>query len=130
MDEPEIRNVKLKDLRPGPIQHESLPDDLLAAIHAIYETLGPFLRMNLEQWKLGFMRDTHPEQEVAVWCRIAWAWNLYHEQFPESSDLPHEEEEKIVGALIAVSTGIREAKDLSVSPIVAERLIACWQSPG
>ena len=129
MDELEIRNVKLKDLRPGPIQHESLPDELLETIHAIYEVLGPFLWMNLEQWELGFMRDMHPEGEVAVWCRIANAWYSYHERFTESKALPVEDEQKIIGALIGISTGVREAKDLPVSVTVAERLTACWDEP-
>lgn len=128
MDEPEIRNVKLKDLRPGPIQHDSLPDELLEAIHAIYEVLGPFLWMNLEQWELGFMRDMHPEREVAVWFRMAKAWHSYHERFTESKALPVEDEQKIIGVLIAISTGVRETKDFSVSATVAERLIECWDS--
>jgi hypothetical protein len=129
MDEPEIRNMKLKDLRPGRIQHESLPDELLETIHAIYEAIGPFLSMNLEQWELGFMRDMHPEREVAVWCRIAKAWYSYHERFTELKALPVEDEQKLIGVLIGVSTGIREAKDLPVPVIVAERLMVCWDEP-
>lgn len=129
MDEPEIRNVKLKDLRPGPIRHESLPDELLETIHAIYETIGPFLTMNLEQFELGFMRDMHPEREIAVWCRIANAWHSYHERFTDLKVQSVEDEREIIGALIAVSTGVRETQDLPVSPTVAEQLIACWDVP-
>jgi hypothetical protein len=129
MNEAEIRKVKLKDLRPGPIQHESLPDALLETIHAIYKVFGPFLAMTLEEFELGFMRDTHPEGEVAVWLRIAHTWSSYHERFTDLKIQPVEEEGKIIGALIAISTGIHESKDLPVSETVAEQLIACWDVP-
>jgi hypothetical protein len=129
MDEPEVKNVKLKDLRPGPIRHESLPDELLKTIHAVYETIGLFLTMDLEQFELGFMRDMHPEREAAVWCRIANAWYAYHERFTDLKVQSVEDEREIIGALIAVSTGVRKTQDLPVSPTVAEQLIACWDVP-
>ena len=30
--------------------------------------------MTLEQFEVGFMRDMHPESEVALWCSITAAW--------------------------------------------------------
>jgi hypothetical protein len=37
--------------------------------------------MTLEQFEIDFMRDMHPEREVAIWCGIAKAWLAYHEDF-------------------------------------------------
>ena len=64
MSEPEY--VDPRELRPGPIRHESLPPDLLGQIRAVYDVIGPLIDMTLEQFEIYFMRDLHPEREVAV----------------------------------------------------------------
>src|SRR5215831_10674511 len=65
MSEPEY--VDPRTLRPGPIRHESLPPDLLGQIKAVYEVIGPHIDMTLEQFEIDFMRDMHPEREIAIW---------------------------------------------------------------
>ena len=30
--------------------------------------IGPYIDMTLEQFEIGFMRDMHPESEVALGC--------------------------------------------------------------
>src|SRR5215469_8925591 len=104
MSEPEY--VGPSQLRPAPIRHESLPPDLLGQIRAVYEVIGPHIDMTLEQFEIEFMRDMHPEREVALWYRIAKAWLAYHEDFLENETLPNEEERKLFGALISISTGV------------------------
>jgi len=52
-------------LRPGPIRHASLPPELLEPIRAVYEIVGPYLDTTLEQFEVNFMRDMHPDEEVA-----------------------------------------------------------------
>src|SRR5215472_2835133 len=79
MSEPEY--VDPRTLRPGPIRHESLPPDLLGQIRAVYDVIGPHIGMTLEQFEIEFMRDMHPEREVAIWCGIAKAWLAYHEDY-------------------------------------------------
>jgi len=72
MTDPE--NVDLSQLRPGPIRHESLPPKLLEMVKAVYDVIGQYLGMTLEQFEIGFMRDMHPERELAIWCSITKAW--------------------------------------------------------
>jgi hypothetical protein len=79
MSEPEY--VDPRKLRPGPIRHESLPPELLDQIRAVFERIGPYIGMTLEQFEIGFMRDMHPQNEVALWFRITKAWLAYHEDF-------------------------------------------------
>ena len=43
-----------KALRPGPIRHHSLSDELLAQIQAAYSAIGRYLAMNLEEFEIGF----------------------------------------------------------------------------
>ena len=42
-------------LRPGPIRNESLSDELLEHIRAVFDGIGPYLDTTLEQFEIGFM---------------------------------------------------------------------------
>jgi hypothetical protein len=127
MSEPEY--VDPKQLRPGPIRHESLPPALLDQIRTVFEVIGAYLGMNLEQFEIGFMRDRHPESEVAQWINITKAWLAYHEDFLGNKTLHHEEERKLLGALIAISTGIEDLTMLKVPVEVGRRLVQCYDNP-
>jgi hypothetical protein len=80
--------------------------------------------MTLEQFETGFMRDLHPESEVALWCRITKAWLAYHEDFLANETQPDEEERKLLGALIAISTGMEDVSKLNV-PASSPPFITC-----
>ena len=127
MSEPE--HVDLSQLRPGPICHESLPPALLEQIQAVFDVIGPYSGMTLEQFEIEFMRDMHPEREVALWCRITKAWLAYHEDFLRNETQPDEEERKLLAALIAISTGMEDVLKLNVPAEVARRLVQCYQNP-
>jgi len=127
---PEFKHVDPNELRPGPIRHESLPPDLVKLIHSIYEVIGPYLDMTLEDFEIGFMRDAQPGREVAVWCNITAAWSDYHEDYLDGELLPDEEEKELIGALIAISTGIRDEEKLSVPEEVGQRLLDCYAGLG
>lgn len=127
MSEPEF--IDPGKLRPGPIRNESLPPDLLDQIEAVFEVIGPYIGMSLEQFEIGFMRDMHPESEVILWVRITKAWLAYHEEFLANETLPNEEERKLLGALIAISTGVDDVTKLNVPIEVGRRLIRCYDAP-
>lgn len=130
MNEPDPQPIDLSQLRPGPIRNKTLPPELLEKIRAIYEVIGPYLGTTLEQFELGFTRDAHPADEVAIWCFITVAWVDYHEQHLDSEYLPDEEEKKLVAALIAISTGVHDATALKVPVDVATKLLACYDAIG
>jgi len=125
----ELEFVDPRKLRPGPIRHESLPPELLDQIRAVFERIGPYIGMTLEQFEIGFMRDMHPESEVALWFRITKAWLAYHEDFLGNKTLPNEEEGKLLGALIAISTGVEDVAKLNVPMEVGRRLLQCYDDP-
>jgi len=127
MSEPE--HVDPSKLRPGPIRHESLPPKFLEMVKGVYDVIGPYFGMTLEQFEIGFMRDMHPQREVAVWVRIAKAWLAYHEDFLGSETLPKEEEQQLLGALIAISTGVEDVSQLGVPVEVGRRLVRCYDDP-
>jgi hypothetical protein len=124
VSEPEY--VDPNQLRPGPIRHGSLPPELLEQIKAVHDLIGPYLGMTLEQFEVGFMRDMHPESEVALWCCITAAWLAYHEKFLYDETLPDEDEKKLLGALLAISTGVEDVSKLGVPAEVGRRLLACY----
>jgi hypothetical protein len=124
-----LEHVDLSQLRPGPIRHASLPPALLETIQAIFDVIGPYIGTTLEQFETGFMRDLHPEREVALWCRITKAWLAYHEDYLANKTQPDEEERKLLGALIAISTGMEDLSKLNVSAEVGRRLAQCYENP-
>ena len=128
MTEPE--NVDLSQLRPRPIRHESLPPKLLEMVKAVYDVIGQFLGMTLEQFEIGFMREMHPEKELAVWCSITKAWLAYHQKFLGDELLPDEEERKLLGALIAISKCFDDVAKLNVTVEVGRRLLQCYGDLG
>ena len=124
MNEPEY--IDPKQLRPGPIRSESLPAELLERIKAVFDVIGPYLTMTLEQFEVGFMRDMHPESEVALWCSITASWLAYHEKYLNDETLPADQERNMLGALIAISTGVEDVAKLNVPAEVGRRLLRCY----
>jgi hypothetical protein len=124
MTEPEY--VDPRDLRPGPIRQKTLPDELLELIRSVYEVVGPYLDTTLEQFEIGFMRDMHPESEVAIWCSITAAWVAYHEEHLGDALLPDEDERKLISALILISTGVKDVEKLGVPDEIGRKLMACY----
>ena len=124
MNEPEF--IDPSKLRPGPIRNESLPPAMLDQIKAVFDVIGPYIGMTLEQFEIGFMRDMHPESEVALWCSITVAWLAYHEKYLNNEVLPDEDEKHLLGALIVISTGVEDVTKLNVPVEVGRRLLECY----
>ena len=96
----------------------------------MYDVIGPYLGTTLEQFEIGFMRDMHPESEVAVWCSITAAWIAYHEKHLGGDVLPNEDEKKLVAALVAISTGVEDTDLLGVPVDVGQKLLECYDELG
>lgn len=128
MTEPEY--IDPNQLRPGPIRQETLSAELLEHVKAVFDVVGPYMDTTLEQFEVGFMRDAHPEAEVAVWCSITATWIAYHEKHLGDKMLPDEDEKKLLAALIVVSTGVEDVKQLGVPVDVGRKLLACYDELG
>jgi hypothetical protein len=128
MSEPE--HIDPSKLRPGPIRNESLPPELLDQIKAVFDVIGPYINMTLEQFEIGFMRDMDPKSEVFLWCNITAAWLDYHENFLDDETLPDDEEKKLLSALIVISTGVEDVTKLGVPVEVGRKLLQCYDDLG
>ena len=122
-----LENVDPRDLRPGPIRHESLSPELLEQIKAVFGVIGPYFGTPLEQFEVGFMRDAYPESEVTLWSHIAAAWLAYHQKFLNDETRPVEEERTLLGALIAISAGVEDPAELGVPDEVGHKLLQCYR---
>jgi hypothetical protein len=128
MSEPE--DLDPEKLRPGPIRNESLPIELLDQIKGVFDLTGPYIGMTMDQFEIGFMRDMQPEREVALWCNITAAWLAYHGEFLIEDSHTDEEEKELLGALIAISTGVDDVSKLGVPAEVGQRLLECYDDMG
>src|SRR5262245_27742070 len=118
-----------QEINTGPIRHESLSPDLLEKIGVVHGLIGRYLNTTLEEFEIGFMRDMHPQREVALWCRIELAWRSFHLRHLEGKLLADEEEKRILGALLGISTGMENHEDLRVPADVAQNLLECYANP-
>jgi hypothetical protein len=123
---PTKKLVKPGEPKERPIRHSVLPPELLEQIEAAYETVGPYVGTTLEQFEIALMRDSHPARGVAMWSKVAAAWDHYHEKHLGGLIRPEAEEQKIVGALVAISSGITDPLLLGLHPDVGRKLIACY----
>ncbi len=74
-------------ITPGPIRHPKLPPALLKEVQRLWHSVGKALNNNLstlEQWEIGFMRDTNPDKEVLAWQRIERATKRYIADHPKA----------------------------------------------
>ncbi len=66
--------IPLDLLQRGPIQHAALPDALVQRVKKFKAVLIEVDPAPLEQTIEDFRRDLHPEREIAVWERVAGAY--------------------------------------------------------
>jgi hypothetical protein len=97
--------IELSHLRPGPIRHPVLPDDFIERIKAFKKILGDADNASLEQTIDNFKRDTHPENELAIWERIASTFQMFLSHNPTADAAIRKD---ILSVLIGASTGNEE----------------------
>jgi hypothetical protein len=64
----------ISELKPGPIRHPSLPDEILIRVKIVHKILEDVIGLPLPRLIQSFQRDLHPQDEVRVWERIAAAY--------------------------------------------------------
>jgi hypothetical protein len=120
------KSINLSQLQPGPIRNQVLAPELLGAIEGVFAMLGRYLGMTLEEFEVGFMRDLHPEREVALWCNIALAWSDYHKKYLNGVVQSDAEEKALLGTLVVISAGANDVGKFRVPAEVGRRLLQCY----
>ncbi|WP_298481449.1 hypothetical protein [uncultured Maribacter sp.] len=66
-----VETIKIENLTPSPIVHESLNDEQLKKIKFIQETFNEVYPVSLEETITNFKRDQNPDNEINVWLNMA-----------------------------------------------------------
>jgi len=83
----------------GHICHEQLSPESEQVCREVYASVGRFLEPSFEQWELGFLRETNPEQELRVWQAIAESFAAYTAEHPDCEQLT------AICSFVAISLG-------------------------
>lgn len=66
-----IESRPVKDLKPGPIRHPKLNENLISRIRLIRASLWLSYPHSMEFWMEGFQRDLHIEREIRFWEHLS-----------------------------------------------------------
>lgn len=75
--EPQTQTVPATSLKPGALQHAQLTDEQLRRIDKLRATFAEVDESPLETWIENFKRDANPDAELAIWERMARAYQAY-----------------------------------------------------
>ncbi len=67
-------------IQPGPIQHDKLSDEQITRIESLHKTFFEVDGQSIDKWTDDFKRDLNPDSELAIWERMAKAYNGYCSQ--------------------------------------------------
>ena len=99
---PETAKVQWIDpskIQPGPIRHESLPEDMVERIKAVQAVFAEVDPTPPAKWVEDFKRDMNPDRELAIWEAMAGAYTSYS----KGRDLSLVEKKELFGILLTRS---------------------------
>ena len=73
----ETQWIDPNELQQGPIRRESLTAEQMKRISAIRSVFAEIDGQTIDQWADNFKRDANPDNELAIWERMANAYSLY-----------------------------------------------------
>jgi hypothetical protein len=103
--------VRLSDLKFGPIRNPVLPGEFIERIKAFKKILSEFDSVPLDETIDNFKRDTDPESELVIWERIASTYQLYLSHNPTTDSAIRKE---IFAVLLGASMGAEEYGDIKI----------------
>lgn len=114
-----LEEIPIDKISIGPLKHETLSDDHIARIKQIYDICGQFVGETLEQWEIGFMRDSDPEREILVWEQMASRLKT----FTANVKPTHARLKKAYESLLLISLGVTDPIKLPSSHADLHRLL-------
>jgi hypothetical protein len=104
------KDIPINQIEEGPIVHPVLPEDLIRRIKAYREILSDVEEGSLAEVVDSFQRDAHPEREIAIWERIAHAYQTFLRYHPTHRRAVKRE---ILSVLLAVSAGMDNRQNVT-----------------
>jgi len=93
----ELQTIKISELQQNAIVHEKLSDEQINRITNFQEILKEVNTTSIEKTIENFQRDLNPDKEIAIWERIAKAYQSVNE---ENEDLSIEYKNEIYNLLL------------------------------
>jgi len=115
--------VLAEQLQAGPIRHPPFAEDIRDYIRDIQNAFAEHRNLSFEEWEEGFQRDTHPEQEIAIWSHAADVYRLF--TAVEASTERRYEIYRLIGACMTThKDSVWHVVELNaLSRIEAERIV-------
>lgn len=104
------KDIPINQIESGPMVHPVLPEDLIRRIKAYREILADVEEDSLAEVVDSFQRDAHPEREIAIWERIAHAYQRFLGYHPTHRRAVKRE---ILSVLLAVSAGMDNRQNVT-----------------
>ena len=82
----EVQWVDPNEIRQGPIRRDSLTEEQMERIKALQKTFAEVDGQTVDEWVDSFKRDLNPNSELAIWERMAKAYQSYCEAHDLSLD--------------------------------------------
>jgi len=101
----------------APLRHPPFPEEIREHFRRFAALFHDVYPITPEQWEDGFRRDTNPEKEIAVWLRIADAF----EHFTEGRQLFQDQRKDIFDVLLSLATNGADHVLQTVSPRTLSR---------
>jgi hypothetical protein len=76
-EKPALTELSIKDLEPNEIVHDSLSEAQIANIKRIQDVFSEVNSSSLEETINDFRRDQHPDKEIAIWLKMADAYQRF-----------------------------------------------------
>jgi hypothetical protein len=73
-----------RGLRMSERRAESFPEEIRDFFRDLKSKLDEVYPMSVEEWEDGFLRDAHPEQEIAIWLQVADIYSRFTGPHPLS----------------------------------------------
>jgi hypothetical protein len=102
--EGKAKYTPLRELKPGPIRHEDFPQGFLIRMKLVYRILEEVIGFPMDRLIRTLQRDLHPEEELAIWERIAAAYS----DLTRSRKLKRDEKREIFANLLSISMQTKE----------------------
>jgi len=114
IDTGETQWIDPSKLKPGPIRREALTSEQMDRIAALQKVFVEIDGQTTEQWVNNFKRDFDPDSELAVWERMARAYERYCDSKEMSLDAKEEVYRVVLLRSMASQEDVLSRLDLSI----------------
>jgi len=114
IDTGETQWIDPSKLKPGPIRREALTSEQMDRIAALQKVFVEIDGQTTEQWVNNFKRDFDPDSELAVWERMARAYERYCDSKELSLDAKEEVYRVVLLRSMASQEDVLSRLDLSI----------------